>query len=85
MAKSAKRMKKLRAKVMPKTGIKMKTKQSARKRYKISGTGKVKCPRAFRSHLTGDRPRSRKNRLRKGKMLCKSNIRLVRRCMPNSF
>jgi large subunit ribosomal protein L35 len=84
VAKSAKRMKKLRAKVAPKC-VKMKTKQSARKRYKISGTGKVKCPRAFRSHLTGDRPRSRKNRLRKGKMLCKSNIKLVRRCMPNSF
>ena len=84
MAKSAKRIKRIKRACRP-VKVKMKTKQSARKRYKVTGTGKVKTPCAFRSHFMSHRSRCRKNRLRRGKVLCASNIRLVRRCLPNSF
>ncbi len=85
MAKSAKRMKRIKRIVRKNRTLKMKTKQSARKRYKVTGSGKVKCPCAYRSHFMSHRSRSRKNRLRRGRILSAANIRLVRRCLPNSF
>ena len=84
MAKPLKRIKKLRAHQKPKK-LKMKTKQSAAKRYNVLGSGKVKCPCANRSHMLAGRSRSGKNRRRKGKVLCMANAKLVRRCLPNSF
>lgn len=42
---------------------KMKTHSSAKKRFKLTGTGKVKRHKAWKSHLLTDKSKSRKRRL----------------------
>ncbi len=44
---------------------KMKTHRGAAKRFKKTGSGKIKRFRAFASHLTGKKSSARKRRLRK--------------------
>ena len=86
MSKSKIRVKRLRQrKVLPKTGIKIKSKRAAQKRYKVTGSGKVKVGHTGKRHLTGFKSRSQKNRLKKLKVMRKENMLLVKRCMPNSF
>jgi large subunit ribosomal protein L35 len=71
--------------VLPKTGVKIKSKRAAQKRYKVTGTGKVKVGHVGKRHLTGMKSRSRKTRLKKLKIMRKENMLLVKRCLPNSF
>ena len=60
---------------------KQKTKSAARKRFKVTGTGKVKRYRAFKSHiLTKKRPK-RKRRLRQGTMLTKADEGRIKRLL----
>jgi len=86
MAKPKKRTLKIRAaggKRAP-SSKKIKTKRAAAKRYKVTGSGKVKVPHQGKQHLTGQKSRSRKNRLRKAKIMRAENMLLVKRCLPNS-
>ncbi len=46
--------------------MKKKTKKAAAKRYKVTGTGKVRRRRAFKSHILTKKDPKRKRRLRKG-------------------
>ncbi|MBP1647400.1 MAG: ribosomal protein, partial [Bacteroidetes bacterium] len=43
---------------------KMKTRSSAKKRFKITGTGKVKRATAYRSHILTSKTTKRKRKLR---------------------
>ena len=43
---------------------KMKTHKGAKKRFKVTGTGKVKRLRAFKSHILTKKTSKRKRRLR---------------------
>ena len=45
---------------------KMKSHKGARKRFKITGSGKVKRNRAFHSHILTKKTSKRKRRLRQG-------------------
>lgn len=81
----AKPLKRVRAKRVVRSDIKIKTKKSAAKRYKVLGSGKVKIPHGLRSHFTGWRSASRQNRLSKAGIMNPANTRLVKRCLPNSF
>jgi len=45
---------------------KMKTHKGAKKRFKITGSGKVKRMRAFKSHILTKKSSKRKRRLRQG-------------------
>ena len=42
----------------------MKTKSGAKKRFKVTGSGKIKHRRAFRNHILTKKETSRKRRLR---------------------
>jgi large subunit ribosomal protein L35 len=42
---------------------KMKTKSSAKKRFKLSGTGKIKRKHAFKSHILTKKSKKRKLKL----------------------
>tara|TARA_B100001778_G_scaffold67434_1_gene53176 strand:+ start:243 stop:440 length:198 start_codon:yes stop_codon:yes gene_type:complete len=42
---------------------KMKTKSSAKKRFKITGSGKIKRKRAFKSHILTKKSKKRKLKL----------------------
>ena len=48
---------------------KMKTKQSAAKRLRLTASGKLKHGSVSRGHLLGGKSRKRKRRLRKGAVL----------------
>lgn len=84
MAKSKGRIKSLKKLAKPKNG-KIKTKRAAAKRYKVLASGKVKVAHVGKQHLTGLKSRSRKNRLKKAKIMRPENMLLVKRCLPNSF
>ena len=46
--------------------MKMKTHKGAKKRFKITGTGKIKRMRAFKSHILTKKSPKRKRNLRQG-------------------
>ncbi|MEO0199466.1 MAG: 50S ribosomal protein L35 [candidate division WOR-3 bacterium] len=64
---------------------KIKTKRSAAKRFKITATGKVKRFKAFKSHLLIGKNAKRRRNLRKSDIVDKTEIKKVRRLLPNSF
>jgi large subunit ribosomal protein L35 len=48
---------------------KMKSHKGARKRFKLTGTGKVKRARAFKSHILTKKTSKRKRRLRRSAII----------------
>lgn len=84
MAKSkVKSKRKVTAKLKASAKVKSKTKRAAKKRYKVLGNGNIKIAHAGKSHNTGFKKRSRKNRLRKGAIMDPSNVPNALRCLPN--
>ena len=56
---------------------KMKTKSSAKKRFRRTGAGKVKRAAAYRSHILTSKTTKRKRKLRKGHLVSKQDQRAV--------
>jgi large subunit ribosomal protein L35 len=59
---------------------KMKTKSSAKKRFTLTGTGKIKRKHAFKSHILTKKSTKRKRNLTKDGMVHKadlSNVKLM--------
>jgi large subunit ribosomal protein L35 len=48
---------------------KMKTKSSAKKRFRVTATGKIKRAAAYRSHILTSKTTKRKRKLRKGHLI----------------
>jgi large subunit ribosomal protein L35 len=62
--------------------MKMKTHKGAKKRFKITGSGKVKRMRAFKSHILTKKDAKRKRRLRRGDLvLTTGEIKHVKRLL----
>ena len=61
---------------------KMKTNKSAAKRFKVSGTGRVRRPKAGGNHLLQEKSRKRLRRLRKNDMVTKTLERHIKRLIP---
>ena len=57
---------------------KMKTRSAAKKRFKLTGTGKVKRSKAYRSHILTSKSRKRKRNLRKGVIVSKQDTAAVK-------
>ena len=53
---------------------KMKTKSSAKKRFKLTGTGKLKRKHAFKSHILTKKSKKRKLRLTHDGLVHKSDV-----------
>jgi large subunit ribosomal protein L35 len=53
---------------------KMKTKSSAKKRFKITGTGKIKRKHAFKSHILTKKSKKRKLKLTHHTLVHKSDV-----------
>ena len=64
---------------------KMQTKRAAAKRFKVSGSGRIKRGKACLSHLMRGKPARRLRRLRKSDMVDKANAKGIKRLLPNSF
>lgn len=61
---------------------KMKTKSGAKKRFRVTGTGKVKFARAYKRHNLRKRPQKMKRTNRGTKVMADGDQTLVRRYMP---
>lgn len=59
----------------------MKSNRSAAKRFKKTGTGKLRRQRAFRSHILTKKRRKRKRKLRQHALVSRADERRVRRLL----
>ena len=60
---------------------KQKTKRAAAKRFKVTGTGKVKRFRAFKSHILTKKHPKRKRRLRQATLVAHADERRIKRLL----
>ncbi|NLP17514.1 MAG: 50S ribosomal protein L35 [Firmicutes bacterium] len=63
---------------------KMKTRRSAAKRFRTTGTGKFKRHKAYKSHILGKKSAKRKRKLRKPGLVDKADLDRVRKMLPYS-
>ena len=61
---------------------KMKTKSSAKKRFKVTGTGKIKRKHAFKSHILTKKSPKRKRQLRSGALIAPADEATIRQMIP---
>lgn len=57
---------------------KVKTKSGAKKRFKVTGTGKVKRKNAFKSHILTKKSTDRKRRLSHSSLVSKADMGRVK-------
>lgn len=62
--------------------IKRKTHRGARKRFKITASGKVLRSHSGKRHLLGTKPASRSRRMRKAALVDPADARNVREMLP---
>ncbi len=60
---------------------KQKTNRSAAKRFKITGTGKIRRNKAFRSHILTKKSPKRKRKLRHSTLVAKADVKRVKRLL----
>lgn len=61
---------------------KIKTNSGAAKRFKKTGTGKIKRSHAFTSHILTSKTTKRKRNLRKGAIVAASDAKNIARLIP---
>ncbi|TVR00111.1 MAG: 50S ribosomal protein L35 [Desulfovibrionales bacterium] len=61
---------------------KMKTRKSAAKRFKLTGSGKIKRRKAFMRHILTKKSPKRKRQLGKDTILAPANVKTVRKMIP---
>ncbi|MHC1746017.1 MAG: 50S ribosomal protein L35 [Negativicutes bacterium] len=61
---------------------KMKTRRSAAKRFKVTGSGEFKRSKAFKSHILEKKSPARKRNLRKATLVSKSDHDRVSKMLP---
>ncbi len=61
---------------------KMKSNRGAAKRFKATGSGKIRRSKAFTSHILTKKSTKRKRNLRKSGLIDESNLKAVKRMLP---
>jgi large subunit ribosomal protein L35 len=61
---------------------KIKSNRAAMKRFKVTGSGKVKRRRGFKSHLLSSKGKKRKRRLRQSTMVSAAETKNIRKLIP---
>ncbi|MCI8488966.1 MAG: 50S ribosomal protein L35 [Lachnospiraceae bacterium] len=61
---------------------KMKTKRAAAKRFKATGTGKLKRNKAYKSHILTKKTAKTKRNLRKSAITDKTNEKTMKKILP---
>jgi len=56
----------------------MQTKSSAKKRFKLTGTGQIKRKHAFKSHILTKKATDRKRRLTHATLVHKSDVKSIK-------
>jgi large subunit ribosomal protein L35 len=62
---------------------KMKTHKGSAKRFKKTGTGKLKRSHAFTSHLFANKTQKQKRKLRKGALVSSGDFKRIRQLLDN--
>ena len=60
---------------------KVKTKSSAKKRFKLTGTGKIKRKHAFKSHILTKKSKKRKRNLTQFGEVHKTDLNNIKLCL----
>ena len=61
---------------------KMKTKKAAAKRFKATGTGKLKRNKAYKSHILTKKSTKRKRNLRQATVCDHANVETMKKILP---
>ncbi|MCR4798693.1 MAG: 50S ribosomal protein L35 [Lachnospiraceae bacterium] len=61
---------------------KIKTKRAAAKRFKVTGTGKLKRSKANKSHILTKKSTKRKRGLRQAAMTDATNVKAMKKVLP---
>ena len=61
---------------------KMKTNRGAAKRFKATGSGKIRRNKAFTSHILTKKSTKRKRNLRKSGLIVDADLKAVKRMLP---
>ena len=61
---------------------KIKTNRAAAKRFKVTGTGKLKRAKAYKSHILTKKSTKRKRNLRKPAMVDATNVKNMKKILP---
>ncbi len=61
---------------------KMKTSRAAAKRFKVTGTGKLKRAKAYKSHILTKKSTKRKRNLRKSAITDVTNVKNMKKILP---
>ena len=61
---------------------KMKTSRAAAKRFKVTGTGKLKRAKAYKSHILTKKSTKRKRNLRKSTITDTTNVKNMKKILP---
>ena len=61
---------------------KMKTSRSAAKRFKLTGTGKLKRSKAYKRHILTKKTTKNKRNLRKPAMVDSTNVKTMKKILP---
>ena len=61
---------------------KVKTKKAAAKRFKMTGTGKLKRMKAYKSHILTKKSQKRKRNLRKSTITDATNVKSMKKILP---
>ena len=61
---------------------KIKTKRSAAKRFKVTGSGKIKRNKAFKRHILSSKNKKRKRNLRHATMVAAVEQKNIRKLIP---
>ena len=61
---------------------KMKTSRSSAKRFKLTGTGKLKRSKAYKRHILTKKTTKNKRNLRKPAMVDSTNVKNMKKILP---
>jgi large subunit ribosomal protein L35 len=61
---------------------KMKTHRGAAKRFKVTGTGKLKRNKAYRRHILTKKSPKMKRTYRQATIMCASNAKVMKKLLP---
>ena len=61
---------------------KIKTRRGAAKRFKVTGTGKVRRKQAYLRHILSTKTRKQKRRLRQPTLVAATDVKAIKRMIP---
>ena len=61
---------------------KMKTNRAAAKRFKVTGTGKLKRSKAYKRHILTKKTTKTKRNLRKATLVDATNVKMMKKILP---